>query len=584
MATYSQSRHGYTLRLTITETATNVETNKSTITYSLQLISGNQYHFEQFGVGATVVIDGVTVASRNRNTDPYLTIGFNSTLTLLSGSTTVTHNTDGTKTITVGYTLNMADYYYTPGSISGSGSFVCATIPRATQPTVNVTSVNIGGSVTISVSGRASASFSHVLTYSIGSVTGSIATLNTSTTSYSWTVPNVANQITKAKSGTLTILCATKSGSTVIGTKSVTITVNVPNTSTYLPSISNLTVTEQNADISVLNLPAGEFVQNKSVITMACTASAKYGATIARKQFFVNATDVNPENYPLTTAGTYDAGCKVTDSRGYTADLNPAITVHPYSPPSVTAMSFYRCTSGGTADDSGEYLHYAFTGAISSIDGHNTNQWALHVQKAGTSTWTSVASGTGTTLSVSATSSTDVVDADYSYTVRLTLTDSFGQTVFTRTISTGFTTVDYKASGKGVAFGKAAETDNLLEYSASWKLKQAGDGELTLTRDTSQSYVDATSFARLNAQKRAGVLFLRGNMSVSNFGTNSTGVVIGTISGWSAAWVIDLTVPCQSGTGVLLVEVSTAGEIKIYNTSGATVNGFCRFMAAVPDA
>lgn len=584
MATYSQTRHGYTLRLTVTETATNVETNKSTIAYSLQLISGNQYHFEQFGVGATVVLDGVTVASRSRDNDPYLTIGFNSTLTLLSGSTQIAHNADGTKTITVGYTLNMADYYYTPGPISGSGSFVCATIPRATQPTVNVSSVNIGGSVTISVAGRASSSFSHVLTYSIGSTTGSIASLNTSTTSYSWTIPNVANQIAKAKSGTLTILCATKSGSTTIGTKSVTITVNVPNTSTYLPTVSNFTVTEQNADVAPLNLPAGEFVQNKSVITMTCTASAKYGATIARKQFFVNAVEVNPTNYPLTVAGIYNAGAKVTDSRGYTAEVNPGITVHAYSPPSISAMSFYRCTSGGTADDSGEYLHYAFTGAISSIDGHNVNQWALHVQKAGTSTWTSVASGTGTTLNVSAVSASAVVDADYSYAVRLTLTDSFGQSVMTKTISTGFTTVDYKASGKGVAFGKAAETDNVIEYASTWKLKQAGDGELTLTRDTSQSYVDATSFARLNAQKRAGVLFLRGNLSVSNFGTNSTGVPIGTISGWSAAWVIDLTVPCQSGTGVLLVEVSTAGDIKIYNTSGATINGFCRFMVAVPDA
>ena len=590
MATYSQSRHGYTLRLTITETATNVETNKSTITYSLQLISGNQYHFEQFGVGATVVIDGTTVASRSRNTDPYLTIGFNSTLTLLSGSTQVTHNADGTKTITVGYTLDMADRYYTPGPMSGSGSFVCATIPRATQPTVNNNAVQIGDTVTISVSGRASATFSHVLTYSVGATTGSIATLNTSTTSYTWTVPNVANQITTATSGPVNIICTTKSGDTVIGTKSVQITVTVPNTLTYKPTINTFTVTEQNADVTALGLQSNEFVQNKSVITMAGTASGKYGATIARTQYFIGTTEINPSNYPLTIAGTYATGMKVTDSRGYTAEQMPAATVYPYSPPSVTAMAFYRSTSNGTADDAGEYLHYAFTGSIASINGYNANTWAIHVQQVGTSTWTSVASGTGTTLSVSGTSSSAVVDADYSYTVRLTLIDSFGQSVFTAQISTGFTTVDYKASGTGVAFGKAAESDNMVEVASGWTLKATKfqlttSGSLTMTR-TTNSYVDATQFGRMAAYRKNDILFLVGNLSVSSMPDNSAApdplITIGTISGWSAVNTVYLDVPAQNGTGVLLVEILTDGTIKIANVCGVTISGFFRFQAAIP--
>ena len=470
MATYDQTRHGYTLRLTITETATNVETNKSTITYKLQLISGNQYHFEDFGVGATVTIDGTTVASRSRDNDPYLSIGFNSTLTLLSGSTQVSHNADGTKTISLGYTLNMADYYYTPGSMSGTGSFTCATIPRATTPTLSATSVNIGSAVTISVSGRASTSFSHVLTYSIGTASGSIATLNTSTTSYSWTVPtSIANQMPNATSGTVTITCTTKSGTTTIGSKNVSFTAKVPNTSTFQPTISSFAVTENNATVSGLNLGSSYLVQGKSKITISGTPAGKNGATIKTTTYKVGSTTVSsPSNITITASGSLAIQMTVTDSRGYSTTSSTTKTSLAYAAPKVTAMNFYRSTSNGTQDGSGEYLHYVFTGAITSLNSKNANTWQLHYQQRGTSTWTSVASGTGYTLNVSGTSSSAILGVDNSYTVRLTLNDSFGSSVYTYTVSTGYTTVDYRSTGKGIAFGKASEIDafecNMEEY------------------------------------------------------------------------------------------------------------------------
>lgn len=477
MATYDQYRHGYTLRLTVTETATNVETNESTITYKLQLISGNQYHFEQFGVGAAITMDGVTVASRSRATDPQLTIGFNATLTLLSGSKTIAHAADGTKTIALGYSLDMADYYYTPGSMSGTGSFVCATIPRATTPTLSASAVVLGNTVTISVSGRASASFSHVLTYSVGSATGSIATLNTSTTGYTWTVPaSIADQITTAKVGTVYIVCTTKSGTTTIGTKSVALKVQIPQTSEYTPSISNATATEQNADVLALNLGSGYVVQNKSVLNMTGTGTGKHGATIVQTQYLANGVSVNPENIRVTTpTGAYPLTVKVTDSRGYTAETTSLKTNLAYTNPSASSMTFYRSDSNGAQDYTGEYLHYEFTGAISSLNNKNANQWAIHVQRSGQSTWTSVASGTGYTLNVSGTSSTNVLDADYSYIVRLSLIDSFTTSEFTMEISTGFTTVDYKASGTGIAFGKASEHDKTFEIAGDWGVMHGGN-------------------------------------------------------------------------------------------------------------
>jgi len=77
-------------------------------------------------------------------------------------------------------------------------------------------------------------------------------------------------------------------------------------------------------------------------------------------------------------------------------------------------------------------------------------------------------------LNVSATSSSAVVSADYSYTIRLTLTDSFGSSVFFRELSTGYTTVDYKSGGHGVAIGKASEYDNYVELANGWGVKYNG--------------------------------------------------------------------------------------------------------------
>ena len=109
----------------------------------------------------------------------------------------------------------------------------------------------------------------------------------------------------------------------------------------------------------------------------------------------------------------------------------------------------------------------------------------------------------------------------------------------------------------------------------------ASDGTLAMTR-TNNSYVDATSFARMVARRKCGILFLNGNLAVANLPSNSTSIQIGTISGWNATDPVYLDVPSQNGAGILYVNVSTSGVISIYNGSGSTINGFCRFQASVP--
>lgn len=110
-------------------------------------------------------------------------------------------------------------------------------IASASSPTVSASSVTMGNNVTITTN-RVNESLTHDLTYAFGGATGTIATGVAA--SYTWKVPDMVSKISGKNSGTCTITCVTKSGSTAIGTKTVTITLNVPAVSSPTVSASSL--------------------------------------------------------------------------------------------------------------------------------------------------------------------------------------------------------------------------------------------------------------------------------------------------------------------------------------------------------
>lgn len=115
-------------------------------------------------------------------------------------------------------------------------------------------------------------------------------------------------------------------------------------------------------------------------------------------------------------------------------------------------------------------------------------------------------------------------------------------------------------------------------------LTTKNDGQLTLTY-TSNTYVSSTAFNRLYVYRRGNILIVRGNLQITTaMPSSNSAYTIGSISNWNGAYEVDLTVPAQDGSGVLLVIITTAGNINIYNTSGNTIaaNAFCRFNVAVP--
>ena len=119
---YTQTSNTFTLELTLTENSTSVSGNSSSVSYTLKLKSTTKDFYQ-------------TVATRDRYTAAQIGIGTYSSVTLLSGTATVGHGADGTKTMALSYSLDMASASYTPGPMSGSGSMALTTIPREAKMT-----------------------------------------------------------------------------------------------------------------------------------------------------------------------------------------------------------------------------------------------------------------------------------------------------------------------------------------------------------------------------------------------------------------------------------------------------------------
>lgn len=176
-------KEGRSVTLSWTLSSQNIANNTSTIAWTLKG-SGSASGWVMSG-GFKAVINGTTVYSSSTDNRIQLKNG----TVVASGSLTIAHNSDGTKSFNLSCEAGVYTYAV---SVSASGTHTLNTIPRASS--VTATSVNMGSATTITIS-RASSSFTHTLTYAFGNSTGTITTKTTST-SVSWTPAlTLANQI-----------------------------------------------------------------------------------------------------------------------------------------------------------------------------------------------------------------------------------------------------------------------------------------------------------------------------------------------------------------------------------------------------
>lgn len=201
------------------KTSQDISTNKSTITCGMYVTTPSSNHHIDWTYGTSYV--GTTSLTFSGDTGY---VGGTIWLTE-NRSFTVSHNDDGTGTATIQWKWNVNSTW--GGFVYPSGSFTITlpTIARASVPTVSASSVKMGNNLTI-YTNRKSSSFTHTLKYTFGGTTATIATGVGA--SYTWKVPDLAAKCNNALNGTATISCLTYSGGTLVETKTVDVTLNVP--------------------------------------------------------------------------------------------------------------------------------------------------------------------------------------------------------------------------------------------------------------------------------------------------------------------------------------------------------------------
>lgn len=426
----------------------NVGANTSTISYKVEAAGGNAGWY--MCGPCKVVVAGKTVYNNTGRWKQYKG-------TLHSGTITVRHNNNGTASFSA--SISSAIYYYADGTGNGSKTWSLNTIPRASQPSVNtwpdtVSSVNIGDSITIHMNKKAS--FTHKVTATFGNKTEVVT--NSCVDNVVWngfTLAKFAGQIPNATSGTLTFTVDTMNGSKKIGTKTVSVTANLPSTVVPSCSISSLTNT---------NNSFGCYAKLLSGVKVKPTAAGVYGSTI--RTLKISVTDMNDKTASSGTEYTFDPFQKIgskkitvsaTDSRGRSAITSMSITVVDYSFPTAR-ISASRGTGSTTnnfvADDTGDHAKISSIGSVSGISG-NTITPILQYKVASQTAWTNIP------VSASSTSFNDTriisVSDTQAYDIRLIVRDKAGrEAIATMTLSNGFATMDYKAGGDGIAFGKTS--------------------------------------------------------------------------------------------------------------------------------
>ncbi len=461
-------KNGFKLRLDYEVTKQSTADNKSTVHMVLYLYANTTGSYNQ---------DGDAYWSINGK-KTYYTFSYTSPAWYALGERTeeIGHNNDGTKTVTLsGVWCSAISGGWAPYSLSVSGEVTLPTIPRATTPGIG--GVTMGETAHISLP-RASSGFTHTLRYVFGGAAETIAA--GVATGYDWLVPeSLAAQIPDAASGKGTLTCETYSGSTLIGTKSVTFTVSVPGSMKPAVLSGWAAVSYDNSGTAAENMAA--WVQGYSKAKAAFDASkvtCRQGAGVSKFSitYLGKTTAGNPcRTETISTTGA-TVRCTVTDSRGLTAWEDFSISLLEYAPPALVGADLFRSDGEGTAADGGAHIAGVARVRYSELGGLNSVTLKGY--------WKSVGGGygAGETLTVGSVGlvTGDVeISPDRSYVALLVLTDSLGNTArYEENIPTEKVAFHLKEGGKGAAFGKAAETEGVLELAEDWHLKLTGATDL----------------------------------------------------------------------------------------------------------
>lgn len=454
----STSSSLWSFKLEVVENSTSIDNNSSKVTVTAYLgrpsSAGGSYLYGA-NITCPVSITGAgskSITYRNANQVNVAGGGWLSLGSVVFDS--VPHDANGSKTVSVSANFT-SDIQ--PASGSASGSVKLTDIPRASTFTIDKTTIYANGqdAITVTINAKNTA-YRHVIVVAMGGLNQSFnvaagVTKQAFTVPYDW-LNGIPNQ---PSSNVTTIVLNTYNGTTLVGTSELQKSFTVWCPDDVVPVISSVTLTGNNLRESV-------YVQGKSSATIKTVAGGAYGAKIASISCMVDGVQYMGSEFTTAafkSAGAYNLTVIVTDSRGKTASKTvSAFTVYEYKPPYITSFTAERQADGTT-------VIAKLVGGVSPLNGKNHYAYSVILNGK-----TEIVPATGHAVNGSVTF-TDI-DSDSTFVATAVVADWYTDTKVPIVVSTEAVTMDFHHSGKGIAFGKVSESENLLD--CMWDIKSHG--------------------------------------------------------------------------------------------------------------
>ena len=585
----------YSLLLDVSEKSYSIENNTSKIAWKVGIRSNTTYH-NHYGLSETykVVINGATV----HNAVHTPTVNSGATVWVASGTTTISHNADGSKSISVSASFNNADRdTYLPTTGSCSGSLKLTTIPRATTPSIDKPSLDCGGVIKISGT-SASSNFSHKVYVTWNGTKIQIGTIASGTTSpsFSYTIPtDWEKNIPDSTSGIATFTLETISGSTSVGSKSVNATIKVR--SSIVPTIGTVGISDTNSICAGI----GQYVQNQSKLKFTIATSGNQGSTITSVS-----TKFNNQTYTGSTfttqaiqsSGSIGYTITVTDSRGRSATKSGSVNVVAYYPPSLTNVSAKRANSGYTVDESsGTYALLHFKVGFTSLSNKNVTSFYIQYRTSGDTAWTKINSWDNNyTLEQDYKAGNLFTSTTATYEIAFGVKDSFMSDYSWQivTVTPTYTLINFGKDGKSLTFfgqdGNSANTltingdlaiNSVKENTSSDKLLVA-NGSTVMYRDLAKilSVIYPVGAAYITYDNNNPGNFLGGTWE--QFGQGRTLIGEGTGNDGSTSMTFTANNTGGEYKHKLTVDEMPSHSHKLYARGGQTAQASSPFAANKP--
>ena len=478
------------------ETA-NIPANTGTVTATLYLRTYLSYETYSHGSDFTLTVNGSTKTVDN--SDIFLRDEYGWVKCISHTVSNIAHNVDGSKQIAISCTGFMAGTSVTAVSCAATVSLYA--IPRASTFAINTSSVSVDGTnaVSAAITSKSSA-YTHRVRVYVGANYDAATYKNSQDgigTSYSYVIPTSWRMsMPTTTSTTATMEVTTFNGATQVGDPATgTFTIAVPESVHPILDTSNVVIAPVQSSATAGFAPyiqgytacGATFAESASAYQSEVDIATRYIRIELDTSEETGASGENPlfcsTDY-IQTSGKYNVTVGVTDTRGRVGERTEKITVLPYALPTLSSTNVFRCNSAGVAADDGGYVSIFADATYLPCGGYNSAILRAYYKAASASTYGDAEVFTENVVSKIG---GGTLSSTVTYDVKLTITDTIGNShEYIFKIPTASVAFNIREGGKGGAFGKFAEVDDLLE--SAWNIKAPG---ATFTGAPSTRFVDA---------------------------------------------------------------------------------------------